>query len=443
LYISRHVTFDENTFPLQNIINQSTSKSSLPVAPLVSAPLLQLVPSTNQALPAPVSTVHQEELSLPASNSDTTVSTIQVNLPTPVVSQRQHNMTTRSMNNIFVPKQLHNTTTHPLPDSPEPTCVSQALKNPLWRNAMLEEITTLLNHATWDLVPPAASQNLIGCKFVFRTKQNLDGTISRYKARLVAKGFHQRPSLDYSQTFSPVVKPATIHLILSIVVMHGWSLRQLDINNAFLYGNLEETIFMHQPPGFRDTSKPDYVCKLKKSIYGLKQAPRQWYKALRDALLQFSFVHSATDTSLFIYVSNSVLCYCLVYVDDIIITGNVSTIVDAIINKLSHTFSVKDMGHLHFFLGIEVIPTAKGLFLSQHKYIGDLLSKTSMNMAKDVHTPMSTSTPLTLSDGSAPTDSTEYRKVIGALQYLGLTRPDIAFAVNRLSQFMHKFMDVS
>jgi len=127
-----------------------------------------------------------------------------------------------------------------------------------------------------------------------------------------------------------------------------------------------------------------------------------------------------------------------VYVDDIIITGNVSTFVAAIINKLGHTFSVKDMGHLHFFLGIEVIPTAKGLFLSQHKYIRDLLSKTSMDMTKDIHTPMSTSTPLLLTDGSAPADSTEYRRVIGALQYLGLTRPDIAFAVNRLSQFMHK-----
>ena len=195
---------------------------------------------------------------------------------------------------------------------------------------------------------------------------------------------------------------------------------------------------MHQPPGFIDKSKPDHVCKLNKSIYGLKQAPRQWYKALRDALLQFGFVSSATDTSLFIYSSNNVLCYCLVYVDDIVITGNTSSFVTDIINKLSHTFSVKDLGNLHFFLGIEVIPTAKGLFLSQHKYIRDLLAKHFMDLAKDIHTPMSTSTPLTLTDGSAPANSTDYRRVIGALQYLGLTRPDIAFAVNRLSQFMHK-----
>ena len=190
---------------------------------------------------------------------------------------------------------------------------------------------------------------------------------------------------------------------------------------------------MHQPPGFKDLSTPYYVCKLKRSIYGLKQAPRQWYKALRDALLQLGFVHSATDTSLFIYATDSALCYCLVYVDDIIITGNVSTFVTDIFNKLSHTFSVKDMGELHFFLGIEVVPTAKGLFLSQHQYIQDLLSKHSMDMAKEVHTPMSTSTPLILADGSPPADSTAYRSLIGALQYLGLTRPDIAFAINRLS----------
>jgi hypothetical protein len=214
---------------------------------------------------------------------------------------------------------------------------------------MSKEIIALFNHATWELVPPADSPNLIGCKFVFRTKRNSDGTISRYKARLVTKGFHQRLGLDYSQTFSPVVKPATIRLILSIAVMNGWSLRQLDINSAFLHGSLEETMFMHQPPGFKDTSKPDYVCKLKKRIYRLKQAPRQWYKALRDALLQFGFVHSATNTSLFIYAFNSVLCYCLVYIDDIIITGNAFTFIAGIINKLSHTFSIKDMGHLHFF----------------------------------------------------------------------------------------------
>ncbi|WJZ95012.1 hypothetical protein VitviT2T_013812 [Vitis vinifera] len=138
--------------------------------------------------------------------------------------------------------------------------------------------------------------------------------------------------------------------------MHGWPLRQLDINNAFLHGNLEETVFMHQPPGFEDPSQPQHVCKLKKSIYSLKQAPRQWYKALRDALLSFGFIHSVTNNSLFIYKSHDILCYCLVYVDDIIVTSNTLSFVNNIINKLGSTFSVKDMGSLHYFLGIEVIP---------------------------------------------------------------------------------------
>ena len=197
--------------------------------------------------------------------------------------------------------------------------------------------------------------------------------------------------------------------------MHGWPLRQLDINNAFLHGNLEETVFMHQPPGFEDPSQPQHVCKLKKSIYGLKQAPRQWYKALRDALLRFGFIHSAIDNSLFIYKSHDILCYCLVYVDDIIVTSNTLSFVNNIINKLGSTFSVKDMGSLHYFLGIEVIPTPQGLFLSQHQYIRDLLSRTSMENAKETLTPMSTTAKLTVQDNFECVDNTEYRKIIGAL----------------------------
>lgn len=135
---------------------------------------------------------------------------------------------------------------------------------------MFEKTTALLNHKTWKLVPPASGQNILGCKFVFRKKRNPDGTISRHKTRLVAKCFHQRPGIDYSQMFSPVVKPATIHLILSLAIMNGWLLRQLDINNAFLHSHLEETVFMRQPPDFKDPSKPHYVCKLKKKIYDLK-----------------------------------------------------------------------------------------------------------------------------------------------------------------------------
>jgi hypothetical protein len=352
--------------------------------------------------------------------------------------QRTHSMVTRSMNQIYKPKQLHTVTKHPIPHSIGQSCVSQALRDPHWRRAMSEELTALMRHGTWALVSPPKHCNPIGCKWVFRVKGKADGSIDRFKARLVVKGFNQRPGLDYKDTFSPVVKPATIRTVLTIAVTQGWLLRQLDVNNAFLHGTLTEAVYTVQPPGFKDDTKPTHVCRLNKAIYGLKQAPRAWYSALKRAIMEFGFENSKADSSLFIYKTKFVTCYFLVYVDDLIIIGNDPSFVSSIIDQLGNQFSLKDMGQLHFFLGMEVIPTTKGLFLSQHKYIRDLLTKTNMHGAKDVTTPLSTSTVLKLIDGTSSADSTEFRSVIGALQYLSLTRPDISFAVNKLSQFMHK-----
>jgi len=235
------------------------------------------------------------------------------------------------------------------------------------------------------------------------------------------------------------VKLATIRTVLTIAITQGWQLRQLDVNNAFLHGLLNEDVYMVQPPGFKDDTTPHHVCRLNKAIYGLKQAPRAWYSTLRGAILEFDFVNSRVDSSLFIYNTKSVTCYFLVYVDDLVITGNDLIFVSSIIVQLSNRFSLKDMGQLHFFfLGMEVIPTTTSLFLSQHKYIRDLLTKMNMHGAKKVTILLSTTTVLKLIDGTSSVDCTEYKSVIGAMQYLSLTRPDISFAVNKLSQFMHK-----
>ena len=162
----------------------------------------------------------------------------------------------------------------------EPYTLEEALSDDKWKNAMNEEFKALQKNKTWHLVPPQQGKNLIDCKWVFRIKRKSDGTIDRYKARLVAKGFKQWYGIDYEDTFSPVVKAATIRLVLSIAVSRGWSLRQLDVQNAFFHGVLEEDVYMKQPPGFVSKDAPSYVCKLDKSLYGLKQAPRAWYSRL-------------------------------------------------------------------------------------------------------------------------------------------------------------------
>jgi histone deacetylase 1/2 len=151
----------------------------------------------------------------------------------------------------------------------EPESVADALGNPNWRGAMDIGYNALIRNNTWHLVPPKKGINIIGSKWVFKIKRKANGTIDTYEARLVAKGYKQRYGIDYADTFSPVVKAATIRLILSIAVSRGWSLRQLDVTNAFLHGELEEEVYMYQPPGYEDKTKPNYVCKLDKALYGL------------------------------------------------------------------------------------------------------------------------------------------------------------------------------
>ena len=161
-----------------------------------------------------------------------------------------------------------------------------------------------------------------------------------------------------------MVKITTIRVLLCIAVSWGWSLRQLDINNAFLNGHLSEHVFMAQPPGFADPAYPSHVCHLKKAIYGLKQAPRAWYNELRQFLLHTGFVNSHSDTSLFIFNANGCTLFLLVYVDDIILMGNDSTLVNKFVLTLARRFSIKDLGPLLFFLGVEVHSCSHGLFLS-------------------------------------------------------------------------------
>jgi hypothetical protein len=329
-------------------------------------------------------------------------------------------------------------TKHDLPENIEPSTITQALKIPEWSQACSAEFDALIHNGTWTLVPKTNTQNIVGCKWLFRVKRNPNGTISRYKARLVAKGFTQTPGIDFKETFSPVVKPQTIKVVLTIALARGWSMHQLDVNNAFLQGNLTEEVYMQQPPGFVHKEFPHHVCKLRKAIYGLRQAPRAWHEALKTYVVSYGFSTSCSDSSLFIYNKDGVQSFLLVYVDDLLITGSHDKFVQQYMKELSSKFSLKYLGYPHYFLGIEIVPTKNGLFLNQHRYMRDLLEKFNMAGAKPTNTPLCCSTPLKLVDGSTTADPKLFRSIVGALQYVTLTRPDLSFSINKLSQFMHK-----
>ncbi|BBG97004.1 Glycosyl hydrolases family 31 protein [Prunus dulcis] len=234
-----------------------------------------------------------------------------------------HLMATRAKAGVYKPnpKYAHHALVS-TEDSFEPTSFSQANKLPEWRLAMADEFSALLRAGTWTLVPRTPTMNILPNKWVFRVKRNSDGTIQHYKARLVANGFHQQPGLDYGETFSPVVNHSTIHLILAFSVQFSWLVRQLDVQNAFLHGYLDEEVYMRQPVGFVDPTYPDHVCRLRPSLYGLKQAPCAWFHCFFSYLLHLGFIASQSDSSLFVYTQGSIHIYLLIYVDDILVTGS-------------------------------------------------------------------------------------------------------------------------
>jgi Reverse transcriptase (RNA-dependent DNA polymerase) len=319
----------------------------------------------------------------------------------------------------------------------EPTSFTQANFKPEWRHAMSLEINALATNNTWTLIPPRPNQQPVGCKWVYRIKHCADGSIERYKARLVAKGFHQIESINYFDTFSPVVRPTTIHIILSITVSSHWPIRQLDVHNAFLNGDLTEQVLMTQPPGFIDPDHPDYVCLLSKALYELKQSSRAWFTKLSSVFLTIGFAASNYDPSLFISHSHDHTTMLLIYVNDILITRSNPSHVNQCISHLHNAFSLKYFRPIRYFLDIEVRQITLGVHLNQTKYLYDLLTRTNMHTIKPSPTPMTPNATLSHED-SPPFDNPHlYRSIVGALQYSTITRSDLSFVINKVSQFMH------
>ncbi|KAJ9709547.1 hypothetical protein PVL29_001161 [Vitis rotundifolia] len=323
-----------------------------------------------------------------------------------------------------------------------PKSTHEALSHPGWRQAMVDEMAALHSNGTWDLVVLPSGKSTVGCRWVYAVKVGPDGQVDRLKARLVAKGYTQVYGSDYGDTFSPVAKIASVRLLLSLAAMCSWPLYQLDIKNAFLHGDLAEEVYMEQPPGFVAQGESGLVCRLRRSLYGLKQSPRAWFGRFSSVVQEFGMLRSTADHSIFYHHNSLRQCiYLVVYVDDIVITGSDQDGIQKLKQHLFTHFQTKDLGKLKYFLGIEIAQSSSGVVLSQRKYALDILEETGMLDCKPVDTPMDPNVKLVPGQGEPLGDPGRYRRLVGKLNYLTITRPDISFPVSVVSQFLQSPCD--
>ncbi|KAL2232661.1 UNVERIFIED_CONTAM: Retrovirus-related Pol polyprotein from transposon RE1 [Sesamum indicum] len=285
---------------------------------------------------------------------------------------------------------------------------------------MDEELAASERNNTWSTVPLPPGKKPIGCRWL-----------------AFAKGYNQIEGVDYFDSFSLVAKVVMVGVFLAVAVARGWPLWQLDVNNAFLHGHLDEEVFMSPPEGYKLVA-PNHVCKLHLSLYGLKQASRQWNIELTDQLQVFGYTQCPHDHCLFLKITDSCFMALLVYVDDILLTGDSAAKTEALKVHLHSLFTIKDLGAAKYFLGLELVRSSHGLLVFQHKYLLDILLDTSLLNANAVSTPLHPGLKLSIDDSSLLQDSSSYRRLVGRLLYLGFTRPDVSFAVQQLSQFLQR-----
>ena len=334
----------------------------------------------------------------------------------------------------------------------EPRTYNEAVCSPhrvQWERAMQDELDSIKANDTYTLVPLPPARQAIGCKWVYKIKRHADGSIDRYKARLVAKGYSQLHGIDFTETFAPVVRFPSLRAILAIAAAADYEIHQMDVKTAFLNGDLDEDIYMQQPDGYRAAGdQAHHVWKLNKSLYGLKQAGRAWNKKMDAALVELGFRSLHSDSCVYVRRDGSSVLFVLVYVDDLLLVANNAAQLANTKAALSSRFDMKDMGKAHFILGVQIRRNRakRQLYLSQAEYVRAILERFGMQDCKPAASPMSTGVKLLKAEsceGSAEGSSHDsmadipYASAVGALMYAALaTRPDIAYAVTALCQFM-------
>ncbi|CAN7087858.1 unnamed protein product [Brassica rapa subsp. narinosa] len=321
-----------------------------------------------------------------------------------------------------------------------PRSYEEAMMDKEWKESVGAEAGAMIKNDTWYESELPKGKKAVTSRWIFTIKYKADGKVERKKSRLVARGFTQTYGEDYIETFAPVAKLHTIRIVLSLAVNLGWGLWQMDVKNAFLQGELEDEVYMHPPPGLEHLVKRGNVLRLKKAIYGLKQSPRAWYNKLSTTLNGRGFKKSELDHTLFTLTTSSGMIALLVYVDDIIITGSDKEGIIATKEFLKSMFEIKDLGEMKYFLGIEICRSKEGLFMSQRKYTLDLLKGAGAYGGKTARMPMEDGYKVPregeIEDSKPYQDPKLYRKLVSKLIYLTITRPDICFAVNQVSQHM-------
>jgi hypothetical protein len=282
---------------------------------------------------------------------------------------------------------------------------------------------------------PRPKQNVVGTKWVLHNKQDEHGVVTRNKVRLVAKGYAQVAGLDFEETFAPVSRLVSIHILLAYATYHSFKLFQMDMKSAFLNGPIKEEVYVEQPPGLKDDRYLEHIYRLSKALYGLKQALRAWYECLRDFLISNAFKVGKVGPTLFTKTCNGDLFVCQIYVDDIIFGSTNQKSCEEFSRVIMQKFEMSMMGELNYFLGFQVKQLKKGTFISQTKYTQDLLKRFGMKDAKLAKTPMGTDEHLDLNKGGKSVDQKAYRSMIGSLLYLCASRPDIMLSVCMCSRF--------
>ena len=319
----------------------------------------------------------------------------------------------------------------------EPTKVDEAFLEPEWIQAMQEELHQFELNNVWELVkrPDPRKHNIIGTKWIYRNKQDENGLVVRNKARLVAQGYTQVEGIDFDETFAPVARLEAIRILLAYANHHDITLYQMDVKSAFLNGKLEEEVYVAQPPGFEDPKNPDKVFRLNKALYGLKQAPRAWYDTLKEFLMKKGFKPGSLDPTLFTKSYDGELFVCQIYVDDIIFGCTDQRYSDEFAYMMSEEYQMSMMGELKFFLGLQIRQQRNGIFISQEKYLKDVLRKFGMQDCKGVKIPMPTNGHLCTDENGIDFDHKVYRSMIGSLLYLCASRPDIMLSVCMCARF--------